>query len=451
MLRSLWYLLKIIVIIGITVFLASQSGSVDVTWQDYNITIQLGLVAAALFLSFWVIFIASGIAARISFWPREIMRARREQQRVKGYKALLQSLTAAAIGDQKAAFSMAQRAQKLLPESESGLPLLLQAQSQPVTDGNHEQVYLTLLQNADTALLGLQGMTQKAILAGDFEKALLLVRQSVEKYPKNTSLLKALYDLEVKNQQWNVALSTLKRAQKAKVITKEAAAKDRCTMYVVLGDLAVEAKRDDEALSFYKMAMSEGCGDFTPAVTRLARIYQQQGQIKKSISIIEKSWSRHAHPELVKAWAGLWADYAQPKNIAHFLWIKKLVGTQPSSLISLLALADAAIDDGLWGEARAALVKAEKIAACPEVYDSWVRLEEKSQGSAEAIRQWMDRSRQAEINGIGCGAWVCSKTGRSFTKWGAFLEPEKLFNSLEWDADAYPSDKFMKMISSVTA
>lgn len=453
MLLSLWYLFKIIAVIGVTVFLASQSGSVNVTWQDYNITIQLGIVAAVLFLSFWIIFIASGIAARISFWPREIMRARREKQHIKGYKALLQSLTAAAIGDQKTAFSMAKLAQKLLPDAESGLPLLLQAQSQPVTDGNYEQVYLTLLQNADTALLGLQGMTQKAILAGDFEKALLLVRQSVEKFPKNTSLLKTLYDLEVRNQQWNAALLTLKRAQKAKIISKDEATKDRCTIYVVLGDLALAAKREDEALSFYKMAMAEGREDFIPAVTRLACLYQQQGLIKKSISVIEKAWSRAAHPALAKLWANLWADYAQPKNMAHFLWTKKLVGERPQSLVSFLALANTAIEDGLWGEARAALVSAEKISACPEVYNTWVKLEKKSQGSAEAIQQWMDRSRQAEINGAGCGAWVCSKTGRSFAEWVAVIEPEKLFNSLEWDANAYPNPngKFTKMISSATA
>lgn len=433
MLRAIWYFIKIAAIVGIAIVLASQAGTVVVEWRDYTVTIQLGFVAAGLFLAFWVIFLASALATRITLWPRELMRAHHERQRVKGYKVLLQSVTAAAIGDHRTAYAMAQRAQKLLPDTESGLPLLLQARSQPDNVQDHDELYLSLVQNADTALLGLQGLTQKAILAGDFEKALLLARQSVANHPKNPSLLKALYELELKNYHWSDALVTLDKAVRAKVIDKPKAAQDRVALYIALGDMAQKENRTDESFEFYKLAVKHSPDMFVPAIVRLVQAYITREKLSKAQGLIEKSWRIQPHPELMAVWNELWDKQPSKQKAGRLAWVKNLTRYHEDSLDSHLAQAQAAINDGLWGEARVALAQAEKIAPVAAVYQLWVQLEEKTTNKPEVIRQWLDRA-HASAQGAG---WICARTGRHMPGWVPVLEPERLFNTLVWSKEGH--------------
>ena len=435
MIRALWYFIKLLVLVGAVIYLMSQSGQIVATWQDYKITVQTGFTVAVLFVLVISLMFLAGLMTRLRLWPREFLRARREQKRIKGYKALLQSMTSAAIGDYKTAYYMAHRAQKLLPPEESGLPLLLQAQSQPSSNSDHQDVYSKLLQNADTALLGMQGLTQKAILAGDFEKALLLTREAIAKYPKSISLLKVLYDLEVKNYLWSDALITLGKAQQSKIVPKDEARHERTALYTVLGDMALTAGRRDEAKQFFKMAAKESKGRFVPSQLRLAAMYHEI-KPQKAAGLLKDAWKISPSLSIAKAWDTLWPEMGAPKKMGHLVWGQLLVGKSPSTLTEYLYLAECAIADGLWGEAKSSLMQAEKIVPCAEVYEMWIALEEKSGARPEVIRQWMDRARQSQSLSNGAGAWVCSKTGRHYAEWVAVVEPERQFNTLQWVTDA---------------
>jgi HemY protein len=432
MFRALWYFVKIVILLGGVIFLYAQPGSVVATWGDYTVTLRLGALAAGLFIALCLIIFVSDIVTRMVMWPKEFMRARRERQRIKGYRALLQSMTAAAIGDKKTAFYMAHRAEKLLPASESGLPILLKAQAQPEQGQPQAEMYNALLQNADTALLGLQGLTQQAILLGDFPKALSLVRKSVETYPKSTVLLKALYDMELKNYLWGDALITLKRAEKAKVITKRDAAHDRTALYCLLGDMAAEAKRPDEAMESYKLATDFAGDFFAPAFTRLAKQYMVAGKDGKALAILEKAWRKNPHPDFLDAWSDAFtAASDKQKKLGKHGWMHVLTKTHPDLPESHLALARAAIEDGLWGEAKTALALAEKSGPRADIYHLWVDLETKTTNRAEVMRQWVDRAYNAPKG----WQWVCVRTGRTYHDWVGVVEPERLFNTLVWRKD----------------
>lgn len=432
MFRALWYLFRVLVLVGLAVFLFVQPGDVAISWKDYTVSVKLGFVGVALLMILLLVSFFSGLVARIAMWPKNIARARAEKRRAKGYRALLQSLSAAAIGDQKTAHYLAHRAQKFLPDDESGLPLLLQARtlSQDNMKADNEEPYRLLLKNADTALLGLQGLTQNAILAGDFQKALLLSRQAYKSNPKNHVLLKSVYDMEVRNRLWNDALLTLDQAVRRKVIERSVADHDRVAIYLSLGDMAKGEGRHEESFEFYKRAYKQE-SDFVPASTRYIQSLIENGKRRKAVSILEKSWKKEAHPAFIQLWRELTPEQKSGKPNVRYNWFRWISEFHPESDVAQLALARVAIEEGLWGDARVALAQAEKLGQSAEVYELWVLLEEKTSNRTDIIRQWLDRAYHARSGGV----WVCSKTGRTFAEWHPVVEPEGLFNTLFWNAN----------------
>lgn len=434
MIRTLWYLVKIILLLGVATYLATLPGALQLSWADYHVTVQMGFLAVSAFGLFLAMVYVSGLAYRVVSFPKAYRQYRQQKRYQQGYRALLQSLTAAATGDQKHARYLAYRAQKYLPETESGLPLLLQAQAlREINKGDLsdpqalDKPYAMLLQNAETALLGLQGLVQNAILAGDFEKALVLARDAARKYPKNYALLKTVYDLEIKNRLWNDALVTLDLAVKHKVMDKGASFHDKAALYCVLGDMARDGGRMDEALASYKKAASAE-KNFVPAIVRLADGYLQIDQRKKALSVVEKCWKETGHPDLIPVWRRLKPAPKSGQLAPTYKWFEYVLAYHPASYEGLLALAEAAIEDGLWGDARAALAKAEKIAPSDALYKLWVKIEEKTTNRSDVIRQWLDRAYSAPK----LPRWVCEETGRSFDVWQAVIEPHGPFNSLVW-------------------
>ena len=115
MLRALWYVLKIITLVGGAVFLIVQPGDMQITWNNYTVSVQLGFAAFVLMLVVLVVAVLSGFMTRLSLLPERLRQHMANRKRSKGYRAIMQSLTAAATGDSKNAYDLAQRAQNLLP------------------------------------------------------------------------------------------------------------------------------------------------------------------------------------------------------------------------------------------------------------------------------------------------------------------------------------------------
>ena len=435
MLKSIWYLFKILVVVGAAVFLAVQPGTIQITWKEYTIRdLHLGAAALALFLVLLCVVFLSGILYRLMALPREVARLHRERRRTKGYKALVQSLTAAAADDHKAAYSLANRAQKLLPENESGIPLLLKAHAAK-SRGQIDETDLAfrqLLGNADTALLGVHGLMQKAMIQGDYAQALKLARESRASMPRNAALIKPVYDLEIRNRLWPDALQTLETAVSRKVVSKAEAAQDKTALYCLLGDQAKVSGANHAAHGFYKKAY-ESAPEFAPAVDRFARSLMEQGHRLRALEVVKKAWKANPHPDMLPLWDMLVPQVEKDRSQTRYRWFEWVQELQPDKDFAVLAMAKVAIEEGLWGEARAALMKAEKISPSVQLYRLWVMLEERTGNKLDVIRQWMDRAASAPAP----KSWTCQKTGRHFDNWVAVVEPEGFFNTVAWGERFY--------------
>ncbi len=429
MINSIWYLAKVFILIGAAVYLAVLPGSVQIEWREYTVTVQLGVVALMLFITLLFVAFLTGLIHEVFMLPKEWNRSRFERRRTKGHQAIVRALSAASAGDYKNAYYLAHRAQKFLPESEAGLSLLLQAHAAKGRghEIDSETAFKALLKNADTAILGVQGLIQKAMLEGDYARALVLAKESAAAQPKNAHLMKPVYDLEIRNRNWGEALTTLDKITKHKIMTAEEIKSDRAAIYIVIGDRAREENKFNEASKLYKKAFAVDSTS-TPAAMRLARVDLDMGQRVAALSVVKKNWALTANPQLLGIWRELCPQDKKDQRTTEYRWMEWVAEFHPQSHEALLAVAQTAIDHDMWGEAKAALVRAEKIRPSRDLYLLWVRLEELTNKNPEIIRQWLDRASKA-----GSGAqWICSKTYRVFDQWTAIVEPEGFFNTLEW-------------------
>ena len=261
------------------------------------------------------------------------------------------------------------------------------------------------------------------VLDGDLRGALEMARAQAAQYSKNAHLLRPVYDLERRNKLWNDALITLGKLQKANVIARDEAGQDKAVLWIILGDMAAAQNDNETAIKAYKHA-HYAAPKFAPTVLRLSRLHLKLGQRYRAVSLAKRAIEKNFHPSFVALWDDL---KPQDKNLRWFEW---LANHAPTSAAALNSLAKSAIDLSLWGEAKSALMRAEKIEPTKDVYRLWVELEEKNNAPQHVVRQWLDRLETAPA----AQGWVCKQTMRSFADYTPVVEPETLFNTVEWGA-----------------
>lgn len=436
MLSAFWTLLKLLVVTGLIIFLMEQDGSMTVEWNDYTIIVQLGMALAALLLLFVCVLTLYKIVLSIIHLPRFMRVYWGERSHRNSHTSLTKSLVCLAAGDYKHAAYHAHRAQKLLPDKyDPSAAIFIEAQAARLMkdDKRANTNFNHLLDRPNSAFLGIRGLMQTEIESKNYHSALNLAYSSNRMHPKQPWILKTIYDLEIQNSHWERALATLKKIEKLKVLPHEQTAKDRKAILVMLADHALGQKDTDQAKTYLKIAHKVDAG-FVPAGIRLINIALEAGQKRKARLLIEKTWAKSSHPDLVKLWDMLAPENSQSKPTARFDWYQKLIPINPDDAQSYLTLAQIAIDDGLWGEARRFLEKAEARAQHSDIYLAWAELERLSTQNEDAIHAWMKKAQNAKQS----KKWVCQTTNHVYDTWYAIAHPYGLFNTIEW---AYPNNK----------
>jgi uncharacterized membrane-anchored protein len=424
MIKNFFTVLNMTLLLGIAIFLSIQEGHVSVAWDNQFYTVRLGLALVVAFVGIILLLQLSNLVNDLFYLPKEWARARSDRKRAKGYQSLLRALSAAAAGDHKSAYLLAQKAKALMPQAEEGLPLLVQAHAarNRGEESHADTAFQALMQHADTALLGAQGLMQKAILNGDHKGALQMARDAAKTQPQIPQLLKPVYDLELRNKLWSDAFKTLEALQKKKILTKEEIIPHRRALYHVLADHASSEERRRLVLKAYDTDKN-----FTPSILRMAELYVTHHQTPKAENLLRKAWREYGDGEVFAAWMNLCRGHEKYATHVHRDAVE-LVAYHPENVTAQLKLAELEIEKLLWGEARITLAKIEKLDPVKDVYLLWVTLEEKTQNRHDVIRQWLDRA--ANVSPLKTG-WICTVTARHFDKWQAVVEPEGLFNTLK--------------------
>ncbi len=427
MIRALPALIVIVVLIAIAIFIADRPGTVELDWQGWRIDTNVAVLALGVML---LGALAAGLfhlLRRLITAPAAYLRWRRERRREAGFRALTQGMVAVAAGDPEEAIKHSRRADTLL--ADPPLTLLLSAQAAQL-NGDHDaarRYFSAMLERAETEFLGLRGLLMQALHAGDEAAALKLVERAKELRPKTPWVLHRLYQLRARAGQWVEAEATLVEAMGRKAVE---AATGRHHRAVLLHEQSRAAEAVGDTAKAAALAEKSVTHDrtFAPAAIRLAQLQNAQSRARRAIRTLLAAWKEAPRPDVARAFTALFGDEAPLQRLKR---VEKLVAANPEHAESHLAVAEAALDAKLWGEARRHLMAAGAGAdhPSPRVCRLMARLEEQEHGDMAAARAWLGRAANTPVADP---AYVCLHCGAELAEWSAHCPRCHEFGSLTW-------------------
>lgn len=403
--------------------LAENPGSVAITWQGYRITSSVGvlLLLVAAIAVLWAFL--SGIWRWLRTSPGRFIAGRASRRRERGYRLLTEGLVAAAAGDAKAARKLGIKAGQMV-QTPLNLLLLAQAAQLNGDESAARRYFQAMLDHAETEFLGLRGLIVQATKAGDWEAARDYARRAYGLRPDTEWLSSVLFDLDSRIGDWRAAQKTLEAAIKAKLIDPRDGPR-RCA--VVLAERARIAQADGNTVDALTLAREAHKIDpgLVAATAIAAGLLALQGKARASAKLIEAGWKCGPHPDLARAYMAIAPDETALARTGRF---ERLHALNPSDAESRIALAEAALEADLWGEAQRHLEAAVSERPTQRVYRLLASLEERRGGNPEAVRQWLLRAASA----VAGAAWLCEKCGAADEQWRARCGACDAFDSLAW-------------------
>jgi HemY protein len=457
--RSVFFLLKVAVVIAVAVMLAKYPGDISLFWFKHRIDMPIGLAIGV------IVLLMLALLALLRVWhflrraPREVSAARSNSRKAKGYRALTRGLTAAAAGDAIEARKQARIAHDYLKEP--ALTLLLAAQAAQLNgeDSAAERYFAALSRNPDSALLGLRGLITSALKRGDEATALQYVEQAVSIAPQAAWASETAHRLQFKNGQYDEADRSLSVWTRNGGIAVKAAQRRRAVLLtekarqLLVPDEAEGAKLDLSAGTQAAREAVKLAADFVPARLVLAQLLIRQGKGREAARLIEQAWDSSPHPLLARIFARSESGEAPIDRAKR---MERLARQNPDHPDSHRAVAEADLAAHLWGEGRRHLDRLSELerSAGDEVNQStarlWARLEEGERANMAAARDWLERAALLPADPL----WLCAdcgapgEAGPACGHWQAICPHCGAIDSLTWKRPALSAQLPLSLPSS---
>lgn len=387
MTRAFILFLKIGLLVAAAIWLSQYPGRVSVDWQGWRLDLSLGLMALCVLIFVIAVVLLARFWSTIVSVPGRFMGARRAARRERGYRALTQGLVAVAAGDTAEAHKQARKAETLL--NDPPLTRLLAAQAAQLEGDSQaaKRYFEQMLDNPETAFLGLRGLLGQAINRGDRAEALRLVQMAREKRPGTPWVVEHLLALQEQDGDIAGALQTVNEGLRHKALPPEEGKAKKASLLVTQarktladGDKSTALKLGQEAVKI--------APDAVEATVFTARLLNDEGKNSKAKKMLEEAWKRGPDPAIARAYR----DIAPPSvdALGQVKRFEHLLTLAPDHPESHLALAEAALKAQLWGEARNHLKRfVDDDHPDPRVCRLMAELEEAEHGDLEKARHWL--------------------------------------------------------------
>jgi HemY protein len=427
--RAIFGVVMVAAAVAAAVFFADHPGRVAILWQGWQVETSVAVLAAAAILAALASGLVFSILSLIVDGPRRLRRARREWRRRAGYRALAQGMVAVAAGESQEARRHAKRADLLLADPPLTLLLSAQAAQLDGDEGAAKKFFTAMLERPETEFLGLRGLLNQALRAGDRSNALRLVERAMALRPGTRWVALSRFDLETREGRWEAARQTLAKAAKRRLIPPE---RVRHHCGVILYELSCAAlasgdQRRAIALAAEARALTDDLA--TPAAHH-ARLLLRQRRVGRAAKAVDRAWRTAPHPDLVLVYGAIHEGEPPLTRVKSF---ERLAAQNPTARESHLVVAEAALDAQLWGEARRHLKDALASGATQRVCLLMARLEEAEHGELGPVREWLDRA----VGAIPDPRYVCSSCGRESLDWRSLCPHCGAFDALFWRAPAW--------------
>jgi HemY protein len=455
--RGIPGLLVFAVLVAAAVFFADHPGQVEIVWQGWQVRTSVGVLVAAAVLAALVAGLLLQVVSLILGSPRAFLRRRRAWRRRAGYRALTQGMVAVAAGDPQEAQRHARKADALLADPPLTLLLSAQAAQLEGDDTAAKKFFTAMLDRPETEFLGLRGLLNQALRVGDRGTALRLTQRAMTLRPSTPWVVESLFDLEAREERWQAAYETLAQAVKRRIVPPERA---RHYRGVILYELSLAAlgsgdRRRGVNLAAQAQALAQNLA--APAAHH-ARLLLQDRRTGPAAKSVERAWRTAPHPELAQVYGEIYNGEAPLARVKRF---ERLAAQNPTARESYLALAEAALEAQLWGEARRYLEQAlsaappptGKPASGPPLSPSpagegegrvlagptprlcllMARLEEAEHGSIGGMREWLGRT----VGAMPDPRYICAACGGESLEWRSLCPHCASFDTLTWRTPAW--------------
>jgi HemY protein len=424
MIRALLFLVFAALVAWGAVWLSDTPGRVTIVWLGYRVDTSASVLAIL------VVLVAAGAALAYRFWrflrraPGEFVVARQQRRRARGYQALTQGMVAVAAGDPEEAQRSARRADALLDEPPITLLLSAQAAQLNGDDAAASRFFTQMLDRPETAFLGVRGLLRQALDRNDRAEALRLAQRARQLRPDTPWVQSTLLDLQATAGQWDQAEATLQRVAKMKLIDDAKARHRRAAILVERARLAESAGNPEEALALARQAHRLAPG-FAPAAAEAVSRLAAAGKARKAVRLAIEAWAAAPHPDIAAAYL---KAFPEADALARLRQVERLAEAKPDHDESRLALAEAALEARLWGEARrhlGRLVAAEPYASA-RACRLMAEIEKAENADVAAAERWRAHAEAAGPD----PTWVCEKCGAQTQRWSALCGNCGAFDSL---------------------
>ncbi len=426
MLRTLiWFAVAAVAMLG-AVWLAERPGNVIVEWRGWRLDTSVGVLLVGV-----VFLILLGVALWLLYrWivgaPGAFLEGWGESRRRRGYRELTQGLAAVAAGDGAEAQRHARKAEQLL--SEPALTLLLSAQAAQLNgdrDGAN-RAFKAMLEDEQMAFLGLRGLIAQSLRDGNQAQALDYAERAFALKPQTPWVVHSLFDMQAQLRQWHAAQDTLDAGMRRKVVSADRGRTLRALLLVERSRAAEHDGHDADALGLAREAF--GLAPERIAVTsRLAALQIKAGDRKRATKTLERGWTLAPHPDLAALYLEASGESDPLKRVSV---MQRLAARKPDDMESHLALAQATLEAGLWGEARRHLEAAGGSNPPVRVCRMMAELEERAAADPAKVRDWLARAAEAPAD----KAWRCTACGAHHEAWHSVCESCGAFGTLHWRA-----------------
>jgi HemY protein len=436
----LWSLLKIAIFIGVAVALAfgaawilETPGEVRIAFgaREYYVS-PIGFLVGVLLLVVLALLVLKllgflGAVVRFLFGDETaISRYFARGRERRGFGALSDSLVALASGDPKVALKKSQRAEKLLGRPE--LTRLVTAQAAEMSGDRAKafEAYKALLPDDRTRPAGLQGLMRLKIEEGDTDTALALSKKAFALRPDNERVLRTLFDLQSKHEDWGGARETLNASMHARMLPRDVGVRRDAVLSLADARAAMVAgnieRGNEAALQANRLAPT-----LVPAAALAARVLAEKGQKRKASKVLVSAWAANPHPDLAAAFAAIEPDESPQARRSRFA---TLIGAAPGHPEGRMLDAELALAAEDFPAAREALGDLAETQPTTRSLALMAAIERGSGDSDEVVRGWLAKA----LNASRGPQWVCDKCNHVHATWAPVCENCGAFDTLAWRA-----------------
>lgn len=427
MLRLLLFIV-VLLIAGIALSsIADMPGIVAIEWMGWYVETSifaLMVVIGALFIALFALF---RLLDTILGFPRRFRRTRKLENYERGLSVLTEALAAMAVSDLATAKKLNRRAEKLL--ASPPVTHLLAAQLARL-EGDSEETTAhlkPLLKHKETRFLAVRGLLEQARKSGEVDKAIAYAEEAGHIRPDSSFAAIALIDLYTRQKRWQQVQGIIRRAKKHHALTSEEAKRYLALVDYQHGLMLYENEDYEVALRYAKSAHKSLPG-MVPASLLLARCYSKLGQKRPIPQVLGRTWKIAAHPSLALLLKKLLMDETPAKRLKR---IESLASYNPDDIESLIAIAEAALDDGQFDKARNHLKIALSKQETPRLCKLMSRLEETERKDKEKAEEWMQRAVKANLG----PSWTCDNCKGIVEKWTVHCPECDGFDTIHWQVN----------------